>query len=73
MKIIKVDGMNCSKCQARVETALKNVEEVKSVKINLKEKEVRVKGDVKDELLINAITGAGYVVVNIKEKKGLFS
>ena len=43
MKVIKVEGMNCSRCQARIEEAVKKVDGVKSVKTDLKNKEVKVK------------------------------
>ena len=73
MKIIKVEGMNCSRCQARIEEAVKKVEGVKSVKTDLKNKEVKVKGEVTSEVLQTVITETGYKVVSIAEKKGLFN
>ena len=72
MKVIKVEGMNCPRCQARIEDALKIVEGVKSVKIDLKNKEVKVKGEVNSETLESIIIETGYKVVSITEKKGLF-
>lgn len=72
-KIVEISGMNCPKCQARIENAVKALEGVKSVKTDLKKKTATVSGDVPTEILQKAIVDAGYTVVNITEKKGLFS
>lgn len=72
-KIVEISGMNCPKCQARIENAVKALEGVKSVKTDLKKKTATVSGDVSTEILQKAIVDAGYTVVNITEKKGLFS
>lgn len=40
--LIKVDGMHCSHCTSRVETALKALKGVKKVEANLDTKEVKI-------------------------------
>ena len=74
-KIIEINGMSCGHCQARVENVLNALEGVEA-KVELKKNRavVNLKDDkVKDEALREAITEAGYEVVSISEKKGLFS
>lgn len=73
-KVISINGMSCGHCQAKAETALNAVNGV-SAKVNLKKKEavVTVGEGVSDADLTKAITDAGYEVVSIQEKKGLFS
>lgn len=72
-KIIEINGMSCGHCQARVEKALNAIEGVEA-KVDLKKKIaiVDLKKDVDDETLKNAVIEAGYEVVSISEKKGLF-
>ncbi len=72
-KIIKINGMNCEHCRARVEKALGALGGV-DAKVELKKKQavVNLTSDVSDEILKNAVTEAGYEVVSIEEKKGLF-
>ncbi|MGB8453293.1 MAG: copper ion binding protein [Anaerocolumna sp.] len=72
-KIIKIEGMTCSHCQARVEKALNAVSGV-DAKVDLKKKAAVVSfdTDVSDSVLKDAVTEAGYEVVSIEEKKGLF-
>lgn len=72
-KIIKINGMSCEHCSARVEKALGAVGGVEA-KVDLKKKQavVNLSSDVSDEILKNAVTEAGYEVVSIEEKKGLF-
>lgn len=37
--IVKIDGMSCEHCANKVKVALEKVDDVKSVKVNLKKKE----------------------------------
>jgi copper ion binding protein len=59
---IKVLNMNCNHCVATITKALENIEGVKDLKFNLKKKEVKIKGDIPAETLIEAIENAGYDV-----------
>ena len=73
-KVIEINGMSCGHCQARVEKALNAITGVEA-KVELKKNRavVNLKSEVPDETLKNAVTEAGYEVVSIAEKKGLFS
>lgn len=73
-KIIEINGMSCAHCQARVENALNAIDGVEA-KVDLKKKRavVDLKKDVDDQTLKDAVTQAGYEVVSVAEKKGLFS
>ncbi len=72
-KVITINGMSCEHCQARVEKALNALDGV-AAKVDLKKKTATVilKAEVNDEVLKNAVKEAGYDVVSIEEKKGLF-
>lgn len=68
-KKILIEGMTCEHCVKRVENAIKEVEGVKSVKVNLKEKYANVdfSKKVDNAKLINAIDEVGYNVIGIEE------
>ncbi len=68
-KKILIEGMACGHCVMHIESALKEIEGVKSVKVNLKGKfaEVQLSNIVENSKLINAIEETGYRVVNIEE------
>ncbi len=72
-KIIKIEGMTCSHCQARVEKALNAITGV-DAKVDLKKKAavVSLDSDISDSVFKDAVSEAGYEVVSIEEKKGLF-
>ncbi len=67
-KTLKVEGMMCKHCVARVEKALSSVDGVLKVEVNLKKKTASVEfdGEIADEALINAVVEAGYEVKEIK-------
>lgn len=71
-KVIEINGMSCSHCQARVEKALNEIDGVEA-KVDLKKNRAIVKltKDVSDQILKDAVIEAGYEVVSINEKKGL--
>lgn len=73
-KIIDINGMSCEHCQARVEKALNAIDGVEA-KVELKKNRavVNIKKEIDDKTLTDAVTEAGYEVVGISEKKGLFS
>ncbi len=73
-KILTVEGMQCEHCKASVESALSGVAGVTSAKVDLKKKTatVALSGDVADSALKDAVSAAGFEVVNVEEKKGLF-
>lgn len=73
-KIIEINGMSCEHCQNRVEKALNALEGV-SAKVELKKNRavVNLTKDIQDQELKTTVEEAGYEVVSIAEKKGLFS
>ena len=66
-KRIRIDGMNCSHCSARIENALNSIDSVKA-KVNLKKKLAEVKADdsVTDETLRSVIEDLGFRVIEIE-------
>ena len=72
-KVIEINGMTCGHCQARVEKALNGIDGVEA-KVDLKKKQatVQMTKEVSDETFKSVIEEAGYEVVSIAEKKGLF-
>ena len=64
---IKISGMSCGHCVARVEKSLKDVDGVKDVKVDLKTGKASVKYDpkkVEPSKLEDAVKEAGYDVIN---------
>lgn len=65
VKVLKVEGMSCGHCKARVEKAINALSGVVSATVDLEAKEVTVNmsTDIGEQTLINAITDAGYEVI----------
>jgi copper chaperone len=65
-KTFHVEGMSCEHCAERVKNALMQIEGIKSVAVNLKKKEVKIKFilEVPDNVIVKAVTEAGYQVVD---------
>ncbi len=61
--IIKVEGMMCSHCKARVEQVCQAVEGTECAVVDLQAKQVTVTGNVSPDALKKAITDAGYEVI----------
>lgn len=63
-KILTVEGMMCNHCKMHVENALKGVDGVEDVQVNLEQKsaEVTLTKDVADDVLSAAVKEAGYEV-----------
>ncbi|MCD8002818.1 MAG: cadmium-translocating P-type ATPase [Clostridia bacterium] len=64
-KSLKVTGMTCEHCKARVEKALSEVEGVSGATVDLRKKTatVELSADVSDDTLIKAVADAGYSAV----------
>ena len=62
-QIIKVEGMMCPHCQARVESVCKGVDGTVDAVVDLQKKQVTVTGNADRAALEAAITAAGYDVV----------
>ena len=67
-KVLKVEGMMCQHCKARVEKALSAVEGVASCAVDLEAKTAActLSADVADEVLTKAVTDAGYDVLGVE-------
>ncbi|MBR2021262.1 MAG: heavy-metal-associated domain-containing protein [Clostridia bacterium] len=73
-KIITVEGMHCIHCAGSVEKAVSALDGIKEAKVNLDKKvcTAKLSGEVTDESIKNAIKEAGFEVIGIETKKGLF-
>ncbi|MCM1368376.1 MAG: cadmium-translocating P-type ATPase [Roseburia sp.] len=61
MKVkLKVEGMSCMHCSARVKSALEAVDGVKSADVDLKKGVATVKGEFDAEAAVKAVKDAGY-------------
>ncbi|MEG1126551.1 MAG: metal-transporting ATPase, partial [Oscillospiraceae bacterium] len=61
--VLSIEGMSCGHCSARVEQVLSEINGV-SAKVNLEEKTATVQysGELDKQVLIDAVTNAGYTV-----------
>ncbi|MDR2442711.1 MAG: heavy metal translocating P-type ATPase [Deltaproteobacteria bacterium] len=62
IKKLKIEGMSCGHCSARVEKVLKDLAGVNDASVDLKKgtAEVKLSKDVEDAVLAKAVTEAGY-------------
>ncbi len=68
-KVLKIEGMMCGHCTGRVEKALNDIDGVRAeVSLEDKSATVSLAKEVTDETLIQAVTDAGYEVVDISEQ-----
>ena len=67
-KTMKIEGMDCVHCQAKVQKALSGVAGVSSVSVDLKKGTAAISAadSVTDDALSIAVTDAGYDVVSIQ-------
>ena len=67
-KQIKIEGMTCGHCSARVEKALNAMAGVTEAKVDLANKTatINITQDIDDNVLREAIDDAGYDVAEIK-------
>ncbi len=67
-KLVSIEGMSCGHCVRHVEEALKEVEGVVGVVVDLKGKNavVEINQELSDGQIKGAIEEAGYEVVEIK-------
>lgn len=65
-KVLNVEGMMCAHCQAHVQKALAAVEGVAGAEVDLEAKQatVTLQADVADQVLMDAVTEAGYTPVS---------
>ncbi len=65
-KVIKISGMACGHCTARVEKALLETEGVKSVVMSLEDGTATVETEIDIDILIKTVEDAGYSVIDCK-------
>jgi len=58
--------MSCEHCKKTITAALKNIEGVKDVIIDLNTKRVEIIGEAEEDKIISAIEDLGYTVVDKK-------
>ena len=65
-KTLKIDGMICSHCTGRVSQVLNAIDGV-SAEVSLEDKAayLTLSADVADDVLIKAVTDAGYTVTEV--------
>ncbi len=63
MKKFTIIGMSCAACSARVENAVKKVDGVDKVAVNLLLGSMSVEGTASDEIIIKAVQNAGYSAI----------
>ena len=64
-KTMKIEGMMCAHCSGRVEKALNDLPGVTAT-VGLETGTAAVQGDAADEVLVKAVTDAGYQVTGIE-------
>lgn len=69
-KIVTIEGMMCNHCKNKVESSLKELENVTKVKVNLANKTAEFYSNavISDEDIKKTITNLGYQVTNIEGK-----
>lgn len=66
-KVLSIEGMSCKNCSAHAEKALNAIDGV-SAEVNLEGKTAAVSlaKEIGDDVLVKAVTDAGYEVVDIQ-------
>ena len=69
-KIVTIEGMMCNHCKNKVESFLKELENVTKVKVNLANKKAEIYSNavISDEDIKKTITNLGYQVTSIEGK-----
>ncbi len=69
-KIIKIKGMTCGHCSARVEKMLMNVDGITDAVVDLAGENaiIKAENEVADEAIREAVDDAGYEVIDIQSQ-----
>lgn len=69
VKTVRIDGMHCEHCYARVHNVLNSMEGV-SAKVNGRKgiAVIKLEKDIEDQILSDAITDLGYTVLSIQNE-----
>ncbi len=67
-QLVEIKGMSCGHCAAHVKDALKELDHIEDVHVNLELNNAVIKAtkEVDTELIISAINDVGYKVTTIK-------
>ena len=67
-KEILIEGMSCGHCVKHVENALKEIEGIEEVSVNLEAKKATIESNsnIEDDKIKEVIDDAGYDVIEIK-------
>lgn len=70
MKVMKIEGVMCEHCEARIKSALEAVKGVKSAEVSHKTGEAKIEtaAHMDDVLLTSAVEDAGYKVIKIETR-----
>ena len=66
-KTLKIEGMMCNHCQARVKQALESIEQVSEAKVSYEKgiAEVTLNSELSDDILKKTVEDQGYKVLNL--------
>lgn len=69
-KIIKIKGMTCGHCSARVEKMLLNVDGINDAVVDLAGENaiIKLEKEVADDVIREAVDDAGYEVIDIQSQ-----
>ena len=71
-RVIEVEDLCCKRCAERAEKKLLLLDGVSGAKANFKKNRRFVETELPDAALAACITDAGFVVKEIRERKGIF-
>ena len=71
-RIIETEGMCCKKCAERAEKKLLLNDKVSGARANFKKGLILVETSLSDEELTAIVSEAGFTVVKVRERKGIF-
>lgn len=68
--ILVIDGMNCNSCVAKVENALKQIDDISNISVELKSGKVKFDADktINEKILRRSIDKIGYTLININKE-----
>jgi len=68
-KTLQIEGMTCGHCKTNVEKALIDLKEINIAEVDLIDGTSEISGDeeISDELLIKAVSEAGYKLISIAD------
>lgn len=71
-RVIETEGMCCKKCAERAEKKLLLSDGVSGARANYKRGTILVETSLSDEEIASIVTEAGFTVVKVRDRKGIF-